>query len=377
MTLKIAALKERAKGETRCALTPEVVKLYTKKGYSVFVEKSIGQFANFQDEEYIEAGARVSAVPLEIISDADIILKVQPSPLEDQLNEINIAKAGAVIIGCLNPYAQSEYVDKAISKNLSAIAMELVPRITRAQSMDVLSSQSNLAGYRSVIEACYYYDKTYPLMMTAAGTVGPAKVLVLGVGVAGLQAIATAKRLGCVVSAYDVRVATKEQVESLGAKFVYPQELMTDEEDKSGYAKEVTKDFAALQDALLTSIIDNFDIVITTAQIPGKKAPILLTKKMVSKMRSGSVVVDMATGSGGNVEDSVIDKIVSKKGVKIIGWANIATRVATDSSKLYAKNLYNFLNYAIKDGKLDFKDELVEEMLIGHDGRMVNKKFKM
>ena len=377
MTVKIAALKERVKGETRVAITPDIAKLYVKKGYSVFVEKSMGVAANFTDEEYITAGAKVSGVPLEIISDADVILKVQPSPIEEALNEVNIAKAGATIIGLLSPHSHSEYIDKAISKNLSTIAMELVPRITRTQGMDVLSSQSNLAGYRAVIEACYYYDRAVPMMMTAAGTVNPAKTLILGVGVAGLQAIATAKRLGAAVSAYDVRAITKEQVESLGAKFVYPAVGIADREDKSGYAKEVTKDFAAIQEEFLLGIIGNFDIVITTAQIPGKKAPILLTKNMVSKMKPGSVIVDIATATGGNVEDSVMDRIVSKKGVKIIGWSNMAARVATDASKLYAKNLYNFLEHALKNGKIDFSDEIVEEMLIGTDGKMMNKKFKI
>jgi NAD(P) transhydrogenase subunit alpha len=228
-----------------------------------------------------------------------------------------------------------------------------------------------------VIEACYYYDRAFPMMMTAAGTINPAKTLILGVGVAGLQAIATAKRLGAAVSAYDVRAITKEQVESLGAKFVYPAGEMKDREEKSRYAKEVTKDFAAIQEAFLLGIIGNFDIVITTAQIPGKKAPVLLTKNMVSKMKPGSVIVDIATATGGNVEDSVLDKIVSKKGVKIIGWSNIAARVAADASKLYAKNLYNFLEHAIKNGKINFSDEIVEEMLIGTEGKMMNKKFKM
>lgn len=375
--IKIAALKERARGETRVAITPDTTKLYVKKGYEVFVEKSIGVNANFSDEEYIVAGAKISSVPLEIIADADIILKVQPSPLEEPLNEVDIAKAGAVIIGLLSPHSHSGYLDKAISKHLATIAMELVPRISRAQGMDTLSSQSNLAGYRAVIEACYHYDQAFPMMVTAAGTITPAKALILGVGVAGLQAIATAKRVGAAVSAYDVRAATKEQVESLGAKFVYPAEKLVDREDSSGYAKEVTKDFAAIQEEFLSNIIANFDIVITTAQIPGKKAPVLITKKMVSKMKSGSVIVDLATISGGNVEDSVIDKIVSKKGVKIIGWSNMATRIAADSSKLYAKNLYNFLDHALKDGKIDFKDEIVEEMLIGFDGKAFNKKFKI
>jgi NAD(P) transhydrogenase subunit alpha len=255
--------------------------------------------------------------------------------------------------------------------------MELVPRVTKAQGMDVLSSQSNLAGYRGVIEASYHFDRAFPMMMTAAGTINPAKTLILGIGVAGLQAIATAKRLGSIVSAYDVRVATKEQAESLGAKFVYPHELMSDSEDKTGYAKEVSKDFAAIQEKFLNQIIDKFDIVITTAQIPGKKAPLLITKEMVAKMRPGSVIVDMAASSGGNVEDSVEDKIVVKKGVKIIAWNNLAVKIAGDSSRLYAKNLYNFLDYAVQGRKIDFKDQLVEEMTISIEGSMINKKFKV
>jgi len=375
--MKIAAIRERERGEVRTAITPDVAKLYVKKGYRVFVERGIGAGAHYLDADYENAGAVVSSVLLEILSDADIILKVQPTPLIDQFNEIDMAKEGATIIGLLSPYSNIEYLEKASAKKLSTIAMELVPRVTKAQGMDVLSSQSNLAGYRGVIEASYHFDRAFPMMMTAAGTINPAKTLILGIGVAGLQAIATAKRLGSIVSAYDVRVATKEQAESLGAKFVYPPELMSDSEDKTGYAKEVSKDFAAIQEKFLNQIIDKFDIVITTAQIPGKKAPLLITKEMVAKMRPGSVIVDMAASSGGNVEDSVEDKIVVKKGVKIIAWNNLAVKIASDSSRLYAKNLYNFLDYAVQDRKINFKDQLVEEMTISIEGSMINKKFKV
>lgn len=375
--MKIAAIKEQVKGEHRTAITPEVAKMFTSKGYNVFVEKNIGTAANFIDADYISAGATVSNIPLEILSDADIILKVQPTPLIDEFNEIDMAKNGATIIGLLSPYTNFEYIEKSLSKKLSTISMELVPRITKAQNMDVLSSQSNLAGYRAVIEASYYYDRAFPMMMTAAGTIPPTKTLILGVGVAGLQAIATAKRLGSAVSAYDVRAATKEQVESLGAKFLHPNSGATDAEDKTGYAKEIGKDFALIQEKFLSELIASFDIVITTAQIPGKKAPLIITKEMVAKMRPGSVIVDMATGTGGNVQDSSLDKVVSKRGVKIIGWSNMAAKIASDASKLYAKNLYNFIDYAVKDGKFDFTDELVEEMLIGIDGKMINKKFKV
>lgn len=375
--MKIGALKERAKDEHRAAITPDVVKLFVKKGYQVFVEKNIGTAAHFLDEDYKSAGAHVSAVPLEILSDADVILKVQPTPLLDEINEIDMAKSNAVIIGLLSPYSNREYINKSLAKNLSTISMELVPRITKAQNMDVLSSQSNLAGYRAVIEASYHFDRAFPMMMTAAGTVNPAKILILGVGVAGLQAIATAKRLGGAVSAYDVRAATKEQVESLGAKFVYPDIQVVDAEDKTGYAREATKDFSVIQEQFLSGIICNFDIVISTAQIPGKKAPILVTKDMVEVMKPGSVLVDLAIATGGNIDGSISDKIISKKGVKLIGWSNISSRIASDSSRLYAKNLYNFLDYAIKDGRINFADELVEEMLIGNAGAIVNKKFKV
>jgi len=375
--MKIAAIRERERGEVRTAITPDVAKLYVKKGYRVFVERGMGAGAHYLDADYENAGAVVSSVLLEILSDADIILKVQPTPLLDQFNEIDMAKEGATIIGLLSPYSNIEYLEKASARKLSTIAMELVPRVTKAQGMDVLSSQSNLAGYRGVIEASYYFDRAFPMMMTAAGTINPAKTLILGIGVAGLQAIATAKRLGSIVSAYDVRMATKEQAESLGAKFVYPSELMSDSEDKTGYAKEVSKDFAAIQEKFLNQIIDKFDIVITTAQIPGKKAPLLITKEMVAKMRPGSVIVDMAASSGGNVEDSVEDKIVVKKGVKIIAWNNLAVKIAGDSSRLYAKNLYNFLDYAVQDRKINFKDQLVEEMTISIEGSMINKKFKV
>lgn len=375
--MKIVAIKERAKGEYRAAITPDVAKLFVAKGHSVFVEKNIGLAANFTEADYINAGATVSSIPLEILSDADIILKVQPTPLIDEFNEISMAKEKAIIIGLLSPYNNFDYIEKSLSKKLSMIAMELVPRITKAQTMDVLSSQSNLSGYRAVIEASYYYDRAFPMMMTAAGTISPAKTLVIGVGVAGLQAIATAKRLGSAVYAYDVRAATKEQVESLGAKFIHPHNIKTSEKVAPVYAQELSPDFSLEQEKFLSNIIADFDIVITTAQIPGKKAPVIITKEMVSAMRPGSVIVDISTSTGGNVCDSVLDKVISKEGVKIIGWSNMASKIASDSSKLYAKNLYNFIDYAITNNKFALQDELVEEMLVAVDGQIINKKFKV
>lgn len=372
--MKIVALKEKVKHETRVAITPEVASLLVKKGFAVTVEKDIGAYAGFLDEEYIAVGAKISDVPLEIISDADIILKVQPSPVSDKYSELEFAKKGAVIIGLLSPYLNHEYIKAAAKKNLTSFAMELVPRITKAQNMDALSSQSNLVGYRAVIEASYHYTKAFPMMMTAADTVSPCKTLILGIGVAGLQAIATAKRLGSVVAGYDVRSATKEQVESLGAKFVSP-ELQEDLQDKSGYAGESSESYKVKQEEFLAKIIKNYDIVITTAQIPGKKAPLLVTDKMLESMKHGSIVVDIATATGGNVEGSELDKIITKHGVTIIGLSNLAAKIATDSSKLYSKNLYNFLNYALQEGKLNMDDELVQSMLVTKDGKIVNEKF--
>lgn len=370
--MKIAALKERTANETRTAISPEVASLFVKKGFTVIVEKGIGDKAGFTDQNYIDAGAKISAIPLEIISDADIILKVQPSPLEDRVNEVEFAKKGAIIIGLLSPYFNSVYISQLANKQLSGIAMELVPRITKTQNMDVLSSQSNLAGYRAVIEANYHFGKIFPMMMTAAGTITPAKVLILGIGVAGLQAIATAKRLGAVVSAYDVRSATKEQVESLGAKFISP-EINADLEDKAGYAKETSTDYQTKQNQFLTTIIRNYDIIITTAQIPNKPAPRLINEEMIKSMKPTSVIVDMATSSGGNVEGSKIDEIVINNGVKIIGWSNLASKVAGDSSKLYSRNLYNFLDYAIQNNKFNFEDAIVEQMLLTKDGKIIRE----
>jgi H+-translocating NAD(P) transhydrogenase subunit alpha len=362
--MKIASLRERAKFERRCAITPETTKLYISKGFSVILEKSIGKEAGFQDQAYIDAGAQISNVPLEIISDADIILKVQPSPLNDPLNEIEFARKGAIIIGLLSPFQNPEYISQALKKNLVGISMEQMPRITKAQNMDVLSSQSNLAGYRASLEAVYHFDKAIPMMMTAAGTIIPAKVLIIGVGVAGLQAIATMKRMGAVVTAYDVRSATKEQAESLGAKFISP-ELNNDLEDKSGYAKESSAKAKTAQDEFLKNIIKNYDIIITTALIPGKPAPRLLDEEMVSSLKSGSVIVDMAVVSGGNVAGSKIDDmVITDEGIKIIGWSNLASKVATDSSKLYAKNLYNFLVHATASGKFDLEDEIVKQVIV-------------
>jgi NAD(P) transhydrogenase subunit alpha len=367
--MKIAVLKERTSGENRVALTPESAKAFIKDGFSIWCEKSAGLAAGYSDAEYIASGVNISSVPLEITSDADIIIKVQPSPLSDEINELSFAKQKAVIIGLLSPFANMQLIQKYAEANITSLAMELVPRITKAQIMDSLSSQSNLAGYRAVIEAAYHFNMAFPMMMTSAGTISPTKVLVLGAGVAGLQAVATAKRLGAVVSAYDVRAASKEQVESVGGKFL---SIGNDDfASASGYARELSAEYQQRQVDLLSENAAKNDIIITTAQIPGKPAPSLITSKMLELMRPGSVIVDLSTATGGNVEGSVRDQVVKKNGITIIGYSNLASHIAHDSSKLYAKNLYNFVSHAFKGGKLNITDEIVKAMLLTHNGKII------
>lgn len=366
--MKIAVLKEKVPGETRVAITPDVAKLLARDGFDIWIEKGAGANAGFSDSQYNESGAKVSNVPLEIVSDADLILKVQPTPLDDKVNELHFAKKGATIIALMSPYNNTFLSQTYAEKGLTALAMELVPRITKAQSMDALSSQSNLAGYRSVIEASFLFKRSIPMFMTAAGTITASKVLVLGAGVAGLQAIATAKRLGAIVYAYDVRAAAKEQVESVGAKFVQIDGAQNFE-SKGGYAGEVTKDHAQKQEELIAEYVKKVDIIISTAQIPGKPAPKLVTKSMVASMTAGSVIVDLATSSGGNVEGSVKDQIVEIGEVNIIGHSNLAMNVPYDASKLYAKNLYNLVKHAFVDGKLKAEDEIVSKMLLSYKGK--------
>ncbi len=373
--MKIVSLIERSAGENRVSMSPEVVKLFVRKGFDVMVEDGLGLQAGFSRNSYVEAGAKVSADLREIISDADIILKVQPTS-GDACPEVDFAKPATTIIGLLSPYTNSDYLQKLVLKKLTAISMELLPRTTKAQAMDALSSQSNLAGYRSVIEASYHFTKAFPMMMTPSGTIPPCKLLVIGTGVAGLQAIATAKRLGANVSGYDIRAATKEQVESLGAKFISPEMLNRQADDKSGYATELSNEDKTKAAEFLASIIKNYDIVITTAQIPGKIAPILITSDMLQSMKFGSVIVDIATSSGGNVEGSMIDEIVVKDGITIIGYGNLPSRIPCDSSRLYSKNLYNLLDYALLPTGFNFEDEMIKQMLIVKDGAFLQEKFK-
>src|SRR5580658_2910316 len=380
--MKISIPKERRPQERRVAASPDSVKRMAGMGLEVLVESGAGAGSSFPDQAYEAAGAKIAADAKAALGDGDIILKVQ-RPLhsgDGTLDELALMKRGAVLIGMLQPLQYRQDVEAYARAGITAFAMELVPRITRAQAMDVLSSQANLAGYRAVLDAAGEFGRAFPMMMTAAGTVAPARVLVMGAGVAGLQAIATARRLGGVVSATDVRLAAKEQVESLGATFpVVDVEAMKAMETAGGYAKEMGEDFARRQREHVTEALKKTDIVICTALVPGRKAPVLITKAMVAVMRPGSVIVDLAVEQGGNVEGSEPGKIVTTaNGVTIVGHANVPSRIAVDASQLYARNLLAFLALLIdKDKKLkiDTADEIVKATLLTRDGQVVNPQL--
>ncbi len=369
---RIAATRERRDGETRVAVTPETVKKLTALGFSVTVEAGAGSGASIPDADYQAAGAELAKTLEATLKTADVLLKVRgPAP-----EEIKALKSGAVVVGLLNPHQNKPTLEALAKRDATVFAMEFVPRITRAQVMDALSSQANLAGYRAVIEAAEVYGRVLPMMMTAAGTVAPAKVFVMGAGVAGLQAIATARRLGAVVTATDVRPAAKEQVESLGAKFV----AVEDEEFKAaetaaGYAKEMSAEYQAKQAALVSEHIKKQDMVITTALIPGRPAPRLVSAAHVASMRPGSVIVDLAVEQGGNVEGSRPDEIVKAAGAKIVGYANLPGRIATDASALYARNLLAFAGLLMNaEGQLepDLEDEILKAALVVRGGAIVH-----
>jgi H+-translocating NAD(P) transhydrogenase subunit alpha len=372
--MKIAVAAESDPGEPRVAATPETVKKMTGLGAEVAVEPGAGVKSGILDADYVAAGATIAAgAP----GQADIVLKVRrPSS-----SELAGYKKGALVIAIMDPYGNEAALKQMADAGLVAFAMELMPRITRAQSMDVLSSQANLAGYRAVIDAAEEYGRALPMMMTAAGTVPAAKVFIMGVGVAGLQAIATARRLGAIVTATDVRPATKEQVESLGAKFL----AVEDEEFKNaqtagGYAKEMSKEYQAKQATLVADHIKKQDIVITTALIPGRPAPQLVSKEMVASMRPGSVLVDLAVERGGNVEGAKPGEVVRAGEVKIVGYLNVPGRLAASASALYAKNLVTFLETLIdkKDKKLaiNWDDEIVKGTALTRDGAVVHPNFQ-
>ncbi len=373
MAIAIAVTRERREGETRCAATPETVKKLLALGASVTVESGTGAGSSISDADYVAAGAKVTSDLAAVLAGADVLLKVRGPTA----SETSALKSGTVVVGMLDAYRDKATVEALKGQGTTAFAMEFVPRITRAQVMDVLSSQANLAGYRAVIEAAHTYGRGFPMMMTAAGTVAAAKVFVMGAGVAGLQAIATARRLGAVVTATDVRPAAKEQVESLGAKFV----AVEDEEFKAaetagGYAKQMSAEYQAKQAELTASHIVKQDMVITTALIPGRAAPRLVTAAHVASMKAGSVIVDLAVEAGGNVEGSKPDQIVTTaNGVKIVGWNNMAGRIAADASALYARNLVAFVGLMVKDGALDIdlEDEILKAAMVTHQGQVVHE----
>lgn len=373
MAVAIAVTRERRDGETRCAVTPETVKKLIALGATVAVEAGTGQGSSIPDADYAEAGARVLPDTHAVLDGADILLKVRGPTAQ----EISALKSGAVVVALLDAHREADTVEALRGAGATAFAMEFVPRITRAQVMDALSSQANLAGYRAVIEAAYAYGKGFPMMMTAAGTVAAAKCFVMGVGVAGLQAIATARRLGAVVTATDVRPATKEQVESLGAKFL----AVEDEEFKNaqtagGYAKPMSAEYQAKQAVLTGEHIKKQDIVITTALIPGRAAPVLVTAAQVATMKPGSVIVDLAVEAGGNVEGSRPGEVVTTaNGVKIVGWTNLPGRIAADASALYARNLVAFVGLMVKDGALalDLDEEILKAAAVTHGGQVVHE----
>ena len=371
--MKIAIPRERRAQEARVAASPDTVKKLIGLGCEVAVEKGAGTDAAYTDAAYKEAGATLAKDAAAACKGAEVVLKVRGP----EAGELAALPSGAVLIAMLDPYRAGDELTAIAEAGLTAFAMELLPRITRAQSMDVLSSQANLAGYKAVLDAANEYGRAYPMLMTAAGRINPAQVLVMGAGVAGLQAIATARRLGAVVHATDVRPAAKEQVESLGAKFVAVEDEEFEEaETAAGYAKEMSDDYKRKQAALIAETLPKMDVVITTAAIPGRPAPKLISAEMVESMKPGSVIVDLAVETGGNCELVEAGKVVIKHGVKIVGHLNVPGRLAADASMLYANNVFNFVSLLYdKESQalaIDWEDEIVTGTLVTRDGAIVH-----
>jgi NAD(P) transhydrogenase subunit alpha len=379
--MKISVVTERRPHERRVAASPDTVKRLVGQGHQLLVESGAGTASSYPDDAYRTAGGTVVGRE-QAFGETDILLKVQ-RPLaagEGPVDEMAWLRRGSVLVGMLSPLQQTQQVAAYASAGVTAFAMELVPRITRAQTMDVLSSQANLAGYKAVLEAAAMFGRAFPMMMTAAGTIAPARALIMGAGVAGLQAIATARRLGAIVSATDVRLAAKEQVESLGATFlVVDLEAMRQMETAGGYAKEASEDFQRRQREHVAEALKKTDIVVTTALIPGRKAPVLITKDMLGNMRPGSVVVDLAVEQGGNVEGAEYGKnVVTANGVTIMGPANLPSDIAVDASQLYARNLLAFLALIIGKDKnlaIDVNDEIIKATLLTRDGAVVHPQL--
>ena len=361
--MRIGSILENQSIEKRIAITPDVVKKYISLGFELCLIKNYGIHLGINDEDYLKVGAKISEDEKEILKSSDII--VQLGMLSDEKS--SLIKENQILVGVLNPYINKEKLENLAKKKINLFSLELLPRITRAQSMDILSSQANLAGYKAVIESFSNFEKAVPMMMTAAGTVPAAKVLVVGAGVAGLQAIATAKRMGAIVFATDVRMASKEQVESLGGKFL-TVEGSENLETEGGYAKEASEDFKKKQENLLSETLKKIDIVVCTALIPGKKAPLIIKDEMIKNMQSGSIIYDLAAVQGGNTAFTQADKIIEKNGVKIMGESNILNKLPISASSLYAKNMFNFVDnlYDKQNKKINIKleDEIIEKTLI-------------
>lgn len=374
----IAIPKELLPGENRVACVPDVASKLIKSGFEIIVEKNAGLNAGFRDDQYIKAGAKIADTVEELYSNADIIFKVQ-RPIEHPSgkHEVDLYKKDSLLVSLAYVLHYYETAKKCAEKEIDFISMDMIPRTTLAQKMDALSSQANIAGYKSVILAANHLGKIFPLMMTAAGTISPAKVVIMGAGVAGLQALGTAKRLGAVVEVSDIRPAVKEEVQSLGGKFI-EVETSADMQDAGGYAKEASPEFLKKQQELIFKHVTEADIVITTALVPGKKAPILVTEEMVKHMRAGSVVLDMATEFGGNCEISEKGKTVKKYDVTIIGEPNLPSLVPTHASEMYSKNILSLIQHISKDGKinLNLDDEIIKGCLITRNGEVVNQRVK-
>jgi H+-translocating NAD(P) transhydrogenase subunit alpha len=361
--MRIVSVSEDKKIEKRIAITPDIAKKYIALGFEISLSKNYGEHLGFKDDEYKKLGVKISDNEVDIITSSDVIVQLGLLAAD----KTALIKKDQLLVGVFNPYNNKEKIDALVKKNINVFSLELLPRITRAQSMDILSSQANLAGYKAVIESFANFEKAIPMMMTAAGTVPAAKVLIIGAGVAGLQAIATAKRMGAIVFATDVRMASKEQVESLGGKFL-TVEGAENLETEGGYAKEVSDDFKKKQENLLSETLKKIDIVVCTALIPGKKAPIIIKDSMINNMQSGSVIYDLAAIQGGNTAFTEVDKIIDKGGVRIMGEANILNKIPISASNLYAKNVFNFVSnlYDKENNKINInlEDEIIEKTLI-------------
>ncbi len=361
--MRIGSILENQNIEKRIAITPDVIKKYISLGFDVNLSKNYGTHLGINDNEYLEQGAKILNDENEILSSSDVIVQLG-MPTDEK---ISVIKENQTLIGALNPYLNQKKIESLVNKKINIFSLELLPRITRAQSMDILSSQANLAGYKAVIESFANFKKAIPMMMTAAGTVPAAKILVVGAGVAGLQAIATAKRMGAIVFATDVRIASKEQVESLGGKFL-SVEGSENLETEGGYAKEATDEFKKKQEELLSETLKKIDIIICTALIPGKKAPLIIKDSMIKNMKTGSVIYDLAAIQGGNTAFTEVDKIVEKNGVKIMGESNILNKLPVSASNLYSKNILNFVDNLIdKENKkinINLEDEIINKTLV-------------